>query len=54
MLKMSQMMQKLKTFKKYSIILHQCGTPWGYTRNVYELLSSGTFRQKLHLMKYYV
>ena len=28
------MMQKLKTFKKYSTLSHQPGTPWGHTGNV--------------------
>ena len=51
MLKMPQMTQKLKTFKKYSTLSHQPGTPWGHTRNVHELLSRGTFCEKLHLTK---
>ena len=28
------MTQKLKTFKKYSTLSHQPGTPWGHTGNV--------------------
>ena len=54
MLKMLQMTQKLKTFKKYSTLSHRPGAHWGHTRNVHELLSRGTFREKLHLTKYYV
>ena len=60
MFKTLQMMQKLKTFKKYSTHLHQPGTPSGHTRNVHELLSRGTFHEKLlltkilHIIKYFV
>ena len=49
MLKTLQMMQKLKTFKKYSTLSHQPGTPWGYARNIHELFLSGTLGPKLHL-----
>ena len=52
--KTSEMMQKLKTFEKYSTLSHQPGTSWGHTMNIQELLSDGTFCQKLHLTKYYV
>ena len=52
--KMFEMMQKLKTSEKYSTLSHQPGTSWGHTRNVQELLSGGTFCEKLHLTKYYV
>ena len=48
---MFQMTQKLKTFKKYSTLSHQPGTPWGHTRNVHKLLSRGTFREKLQITK---
>ena len=27
-------MQKLKTYKKYSTLSHQPGTPWGHTRDI--------------------
>ena len=54
MMKTSQMTQKLKTFKKYSTLSHQPGTPWGHTRIIWEPFLGHTFHQKLHLTKYYV
>ena len=48
------MTQKLKTSEKCSTLLHQPGTPWGHTTNIQELFADRTFRQKLHLGKYYV
>ena len=53
MVKTPLMMQKLKTFKKYSTLSRQPVTPWGHTRNVHELLWRGTFHEKLHLTKYH-
>ena len=32
--KRSPTMQKLKTYKKYSTLSHQPGTPWGHTRDI--------------------
>ena len=32
--KRSPTMQKLKTYKKYSTLSHQPGTPWGHTRDM--------------------
>ena len=32
--KRSPTMQKLNTYKKYSTLLHQPGTPWGHTRDI--------------------
>ena len=32
--KRSPAMQKLNTYKKYSTLLHQPGTPWGHTRDI--------------------
>ena len=60
MLKTPPMTQKLKTLKKYSTLSHQPATPWEHTRNVHELLSRGTFREKitfnqiLPIIKYFV
>ena len=51
---MPQMTEKLNTFTKYATLSHQPGTPWGHNRNVHELLSRGTFHEKLHLTKCYI
>ena len=42
------MMQKLKTFKKYSTLSHQPGTPWG-TLGMFM-----NYFQEVHFVKNYI
>ena len=54
MLKTSQMTQKLKTFKKYSTLSHQAGTPWGHTKDYLETILGAYILTKITFNQYYV